>query len=156
MKFYADAIKFVLVLSLIGRSHNLSIWSVSFFVFVLVLTCIHAIYGTIFNHSLLLIAHSLTCVHTHATVQDITHMHLSLSLCLSLSPPPSLSAAGGFIYTITILQVKHYQVKETILRALDVITIIVPPALPAALTVGTVYALNRLRKQKIYCISPQR
>ena len=74
---------------------------------------------------------------------------LSLSLSLSL-------AAGGFIYTISILQAKHYQVKETILRALDVITIIVPPALPAALTVGTVYALNRLRKQKIYCISPQR
>ena len=91
MKFYADAIKFVLVLSLIGRSHNLSIWSISFFVFVLVLTCIHAIYGTIFNHSLLLIAHSLTCVHTHATVQDITHMHLSLSLSLSLSPSISLS-----------------------------------------------------------------
>ena len=74
---------------------------------------------------------------------------ISLSLSLSL-------AAGGFIYTISILQAKHYQVKETILRALDVITIIVPPALPAALTVGTVYALNRLRKQKIYCISPQR
>ena len=67
-----------------------------------------------------------------------------------------LPAFGGLVYTLTILQVKHYQVKETILRALDVITIVVPPALPAALTVGTVYALNRLRKQKIYCISPQR
>ena len=66
------------------------------------------------------------------------------------------SALGGFIYTITILQVKHYEVKETILRAFDLITTVVPPALPAALTVGTVYALNRLRKQKIYCISPQR
>ena len=51
---------------------------------------------------------------------------------------------------------KHYDVQETIYRALDVITIVVPPALPAALTVGTVYALNRLRKQQIYCISPQR
>ena len=83
--------------------------------------------------------------------------YLTRMFSLPLLPPPFLSpAAGGFIYTVSILQAKHYQVKETILRALDVITIIVPPALPAALTVGTVYALNRLRKQKIYCISPQR
>ena len=31
-----------------------------------------------------------------------------------------------------------------------------PPALPAAMTVGTVFALNRLQKQKIFCISPPR
>ena len=48
------------------------------------------------------------------------------------------------------------QVKETFLRAFDVITIAVPPALPAALTVGIVYALARLRKKNIFCISPQR
>ena len=88
---------------------------------------------------------------------SLSSLPLSLTFSASLSLPPPLSpAAGGFIYTVSILQAKHYQVKETILRALDVITIIVPPALPAALTVGTVYALNRLRKQKIYCISPQR
>ncbi len=46
--------------------------------------------------------------------------------------------------------------KETILRAFDIITTVVPPSLPAAITVGTVYALNRLKKHKIYCISPQR
>ena len=32
----------------------------------------------------------------------------------------------------------------------------VPPALPAAMTVGTYYAQNRLKKTKIFCISPQR
>ena len=69
---------------------------------------------------------------------------------------PHTPAMTGFIYTIVILQLKHYNMPETILRAFDVITIVVPPALPAALTVGTVYALNRLRRQKIYCISPQR
>ena len=36
------------------------------------------------------------------------------------------------------------------------ITTVVPPALPAALTVGTVYALARLRRKNIFCISPQR
>ena len=42
-----------------------------------------------------------------------------------------------------------------IIRALDLITIVVPPALPAAMTVGIVYAQNRLRRNKIFCISPR-
>ncbi|KAK5233806.1 hypothetical protein LTR47_004924 [Exophiala xenobiotica] len=43
-----------------------------------------------------------------------------------------------------------------VVRALDLITIVVPPALPATLTIGTNFALSRLRKQQIFCISPQR
>lgn len=43
-----------------------------------------------------------------------------------------------------------------IVRAADLITIVVPPALPATLTIGTNFALSRLRKKQIYCISPQR
>lgn len=43
-----------------------------------------------------------------------------------------------------------------IVRALDLITIVVPPALPATLTIGTNFALGRLRKKNIFCISPQR
>jgi cation-transporting P-type ATPase 13A2 len=43
-----------------------------------------------------------------------------------------------------------------IIRALDLITIVVPPALPATLTIGTNFALSRLKKKQIYCISPQR
>ena len=43
-----------------------------------------------------------------------------------------------------------------IIRALDLITIVVPPALPATLTIGTNFALNRLKKKSIFCISPQR
>lgn len=46
--------------------------------------------------------------------------------------------------------------ERIIMRVLDIITIIVPPALPAAMTVGTVYAQNRLKKKQIYCISPPR
>ncbi|KAE8147364.1 putative P-type ATPase [Aspergillus avenaceus] len=43
-----------------------------------------------------------------------------------------------------------------IVRALDLITIIVPPALPATLTIGTNFALARLKNHQIFCISPQR
>jgi cation-transporting P-type ATPase 13A2 len=43
-----------------------------------------------------------------------------------------------------------------IVRALDLVTIVVPPALPATLTIGTNFALSRLKKKDIFCISPQR
>lgn len=43
-----------------------------------------------------------------------------------------------------------------ILRALDLITIVVPPALPATLTIGTNFALNRLKQKNIFCIAPMR
>ncbi|CAK7204158.1 hypothetical protein SEUCBS139899_006912 [Sporothrix eucalyptigena] len=43
-----------------------------------------------------------------------------------------------------------------VVRALDLITIVVPPALPATLTIGTNFALSRLRAKQIFCISPQR
>eukprot|EP00731_Ephydatia_muelleri_P014336 Em0008g56a len=64
-------------------------------------------------------------------------------------------ALGGFCYTMTI-DVKLLGPLLAIVRSLDIVTTVVPPALPAALTVGTVYALQRLKKQQIYCISPQR
>lgn len=43
-------------------------------------------------------------------------------------------------------------VGQIIIRALDLITVIVPPALPAAMTVGSIYAQNRLKKRGIFCI----
>lgn len=46
--------------------------------------------------------------------------------------------------------------EEVMRKALDVITIAVPPALPAALTTGIIYAQRRLKKSGIFCISPQR
>lgn len=45
---------------------------------------------------------------------------------------------------------------DIVLRSLDVFTITIPPALPAAMTVGTIFALARLKKAMIYCISPNR
>ena len=43
------------------------------------------------------------------------------------------------------------------MKPLDMITVIVPPALPAAVAVGVLYAQNRLKKfHEISCISPTR
>lgn len=39
------------------------------------------------------------------------------------------------------------------IKALDLITIVIPPALPAAMTVGKLYAQNRLQARRIYCIN---
>lgn len=46
--------------------------------------------------------------------------------------------------------------KTIVIESLDIITITVPPALPAAMTAGIVYAQRRLRNLGIFCISPQR
>lgn len=45
---------------------------------------------------------------------------------------------------------------QILLKALDIITVAVPPALPAAMSVGIVYALQRLKKKHIFCINPSR
>lgn len=45
--------------------------------------------------------------------------------------------------------------RDLILEALDLVTIVVPPALPAAMTVGRLYAQKRLQANSIYCISPR-
>jgi len=50
---------------------------------------------------------------------------------------------------------RHEPVAVIIKRTIDVITIAVPPALPAALSAGLVYAQNRLKKTNIFCISPR-
>ncbi|NXX42490.1 AT132 ATPase, partial [Tricholaema leucomelas] len=62
----------------------------------------------------------------------------------------------GTLYSILVLVRNQVPVGQIIIRALDLITVIVPPALPAAMTVGTIYAQNRLKKQGIFCISPPR
>ncbi len=43
-----------------------------------------------------------------------------------------------------------------VIRALDLVTIVVPPALPATMSIGTSFAISRLRKMDIFCISPTR
>lgn len=41
-------------------------------------------------------------------------------------------------------------------RFFDMITIAVPPALPACLTIATVFSIGRLRKKGVYVTSPDR
>ncbi|XP_074074397.1 polyamine-transporting ATPase 13A2 [Macrotis lagotis] len=65
-------------------------------------------------------------------------------------------AAIGTIYSIVILIHNQVTVEEIVKRSLDLVTVVVPPALPAAMTVGIIYAQNRLKKHKIFCISPPR
>ncbi len=43
-----------------------------------------------------------------------------------------------------------------VIRALDLVTVVVPPALPATLSIGTTFAIGRLRKLGIFCTSPNR
>ncbi|XP_037642436.1 probable cation-transporting ATPase 13A3 isoform X3 [Sebastes umbrosus] len=65
-------------------------------------------------------------------------------------------AGIGFIYTIVLSIMNKVPAKTIIIESLDIITITVPPALPAAMTAGIVYAQRRLKRIGIFCISPQR
>ncbi|XP_054266144.1 polyamine-transporting ATPase 13A3-like isoform X1 [Macrosteles quadrilineatus] len=59
----------------------------------------------------------------------------------------------GLIYTIIIKSSRGLQPGDIILKALDIITIVIPPALPATMTIGKLYALSRLKKYQISCIN---
>ncbi|XP_027443591.1 probable cation-transporting ATPase 13A3 isoform X3 [Zalophus californianus] len=68
-----------------------------------------------------------------------------------------VAVAGiGFIYTIINSILNKVEIGVIIIESLDIITITVPPALPAAMTAGIVYAQRRLKNVGIFCISPQR
>lgn len=68
--------------------------------------------------------------------------------------PPSCRAdpAGLYVHSASC----QVPVNEIVIRALDLVTVVVPPALPAAMTVCTLYAQSRLRTQGIFCIHPLR
>ncbi|XP_036112247.1 polyamine-transporting ATPase 13A2 isoform X4 [Molossus molossus] len=68
----------------------------------------------------------------------------------------SVLALLGTVYSIFILHRNRVPVDEIVIRALDLVTVVVPPALPAAMTVCTLYAQGRLRSQGIFCIHPLR
>ncbi|XP_020566425.1 probable cation-transporting ATPase 13A3 isoform X3 [Oryzias latipes] len=65
-------------------------------------------------------------------------------------------AGIGFIYTVVLSIMSRVPAKTIIIESLDIITITIPPALPAAMTAGIVYAQRRLKRVGIFCISPQR
>ncbi|KAJ3657587.1 hypothetical protein Zmor_009376 [Zophobas morio] len=63
-------------------------------------------------------------------------------------------AGAGTGYCLYLYLHRKAKIMEMVIRSLDIITIVVPPALPAAMTVGIVYSQSRLKKLKIFCISP--
>ncbi|XP_029291341.1 polyamine-transporting ATPase 13A2 isoform X2 [Cottoperca gobio] len=65
-------------------------------------------------------------------------------------------ALFGSIYSFVVLFRSNATWVELVIRSLDIVTIAVPPALPAAITTGTIYAQHRLKRQGIFCISPPR
>nr|XP_020017753.1 probable cation-transporting ATPase 13A5 isoform X1 [Castor canadensis] len=62
----------------------------------------------------------------------------------------------GFFYALGVYMYHEVPPRDTATMALILLTVTVPPVLPAALTIGIVYAQKRLKKKKIFCISPQR
>lgn len=62
----------------------------------------------------------------------------------------------GTIYSVVVLSRTNATWWELVIRTLDIVTIVVPPALPAAITTGTIYAQGRLKRQGVFCISPPR
>ncbi|KAI9841929.1 MAG: hypothetical protein M1837_000315 [Sclerophora amabilis] len=73
--------------------------------------------------------------------------YISVMACVAL-----LGFVASFVNFVRLKLAWHL----IIVRALDLITIVVPPALPASLSIGINFALSRLKKKNIFCISPQR
>ncbi|KAJ7924919.1 hypothetical protein B0H13DRAFT_2229850 [Mycena leptocephala] len=69
-----------------------------------------------------------------------------------------LAGIAGLGFCFSAVQFVRIGLKwhTIVIRALDLITVVVPPALPATLSIGTSFAIGRLRKNGIYCISPSR
>ncbi|XP_012255739.2 polyamine-transporting ATPase 13A3-like [Athalia rosae] len=62
-------------------------------------------------------------------------------------------ATCGFLYTVVTKMSRGITAGDIAIKALDIITIVIPPALPAAMTVGKLYAQARLKRAEIYCIN---
>lgn len=62
----------------------------------------------------------------------------------------------GFVTTIPTLLAQGATTPVLIDKSLDLLTVTVPPALPATMSAGVAFAVARLKKQQIYCISPPR
>ena len=62
----------------------------------------------------------------------------------------------GFLSTLPVLIEKGTEITVLIDKSLDLITITVPPALPATMSVGAAFAIQRLKRSKIFCVSPPR
>ncbi|KAK3814383.1 MAG: hypothetical protein J3Q66DRAFT_346355 [Benniella sp.] len=66
-----------------------------------------------------------------------------------------IACVGFLISTINFVRM-GVPFRMMIVKALDMITIVVPPALPATMSIGTSFAIARLKRSNIFCISPTR
>ncbi|KAL1500830.1 hypothetical protein ABEB36_006263 [Hypothenemus hampei] len=62
-------------------------------------------------------------------------------------------AVLAVIYTVVSKSSRQIVPIVIAIKALDIITIVIPPALPAVMTVGKLFAINRLKKSQIFCIN---
>lgn len=62
----------------------------------------------------------------------------------------------GWAISLNSLIELGFESAEIVMKTGDLITIAVPPTLPAAMTIGTTFSLYRLKKKGIFCISPPR
>ncbi|KAG0365015.1 hypothetical protein BGZ54_006946 [Gamsiella multidivaricata] len=66
-----------------------------------------------------------------------------------------IAFCGFLVSTVNFIRM-GVPLRLMIIKALDLITIVVPPALPATMSIGTSFAIARLRRSNIFCISPTR
>ncbi|KAJ2758469.1 hypothetical protein H4S06_002684 [Coemansia sp. BCRC 34490] len=65
-------------------------------------------------------------------------------------------AVIGFAVNTVNLHSLGVSASTIAIKALDLITVVVPPALPASMSIGMAFAARRLSKKGIFCISPSR
>ena len=68
----------------------------------------------------------------------------------------ALVAVVGFLITVPRLLALSVEPEQLVDKSLDLVTITVPPALPATMSAGVAFAIQRLKRSKIFCISPPR
>ena len=68
----------------------------------------------------------------------------------------AIISALGFLVSLYNFLKMNIKWTVILMRALDLITIAVPPALPATMAIGTSFAISRLRQKFIFCTSPPR
>ncbi|KAL0810077.1 hypothetical protein ABMA28_010891 [Loxostege sticticalis] len=59
----------------------------------------------------------------------------------------------GLAYTVALKAYRALTPGDITIKALDIITIVIPPALPAAMTVGRLYAVTRLKRARVACLN---
>ncbi|KAL4712428.1 hypothetical protein ACJJTC_007444, partial [Scirpophaga incertulas] len=65
----------------------------------------------------------------------------------------AIIALLGLAYTVALKAYRALTPADITLKALDIITIVIPPALPAAMTVGKLYAVTRLKRARVACLN---